>query len=69
MHDLRKLIAQNGDLSLESLRLIWRGNVLHDNKNGDDALVQLSNGGLHLNFALFIVSTIFSFCSNKCVLV
>ncbi|CDP12989.1 unnamed protein product [Coffea canephora] len=44
VHDLRKLIAQNGDLPSENLTLIWRGNVLHDNKNGNDVIIQLKNG-------------------------
>ncbi|KAL3497731.1 hypothetical protein ACH5RR_040463 [Cinchona calisaya] len=44
VQDLRKLIAQNGNLPVESLKLIWRGNVLHDSKNEDDTLIQLNNG-------------------------
>ncbi|KAL5550917.1 hypothetical protein UlMin_001093 [Ulmus minor] len=44
VYDLRKLIAGNNHLPLENLRLILRGNVLHDSKNGDDAYLQLSDG-------------------------
>ncbi|PON57086.1 Ubiquitin domain containing protein [Parasponia andersonii] len=44
VHDLRKLIAGNNHLPIENLRLILRGNVLRDSKNGDDAYLQLSNG-------------------------
>ena len=55
MHDLRKLIAQNGDLPSENLTLIWRGNVLHDNENGNDVIIQLKNGGPLLNFSFSVV--------------
>ncbi|PON56874.1 Ubiquitin domain containing protein [Trema orientale] len=44
VHDLRKLIAGNNHLPIENLRLILRGNVLRDSKNGDDAYLQLNNG-------------------------
>ncbi|CAK9173372.1 unnamed protein product [Ilex paraguariensis] len=50
VYDLRKLIAGNDRLPLENLRLILRGNVLLDNKNGDDVFIQLNDGGLHLIF-------------------
>lgn len=55
VHDLRTLIAQNGDLPSENLTLIWRGNVLHDNKNGNDVIIQLNNGGQLLKFSFFVV--------------
>lgn len=45
MHDLRKLVAGNGHLPIENLRLILRGNVLHDTKDGDDVSLQLNDGG------------------------
>uniref|UniRef100_A0A2N9HMK5 Ubiquitin-like domain-containing protein n=1 Tax=Fagus sylvatica TaxID=28930 RepID=A0A2N9HMK5_FAGSY len=41
---LRKLIAENDHLPIENLRLILRGNVLHDCQNGDDVYLQLNNG-------------------------
>ncbi|KAM6557470.1 hypothetical protein CsatB_004489 [Cannabis sativa] len=44
VNDLKKLIAGNNCLPLENLRLILRGNVLRDNKNGDDTCIQLNNG-------------------------
>ncbi|KAF3449473.1 hypothetical protein FNV43_RR10201 [Rhamnella rubrinervis] len=44
VHDLRKLIAENNHLSIENLKLILRGNVLHDSKNGDEAYLQLNDG-------------------------
>lgn len=44
VHDLRKLIAGNGRLPIENLRLILQGNVLHDNKKGEDALVKFNDG-------------------------
>ncbi|CAI9095429.1 OLC1v1031382C1 [Oldenlandia corymbosa var. corymbosa] len=44
VYDLRKLIAENGNLRAENLSLIWHGNALHDHKNGDDSFVQLSDG-------------------------
>lgn len=42
--DLRKLIAENYQLPLEKLRLILRGNVLHDSKSGQNVLLQLGDG-------------------------
>lgn len=48
MHDLRKLIAENGHLPIERLRLILRGNVLHDSKSAQDVYLQLSDGGIVL---------------------
>ncbi|KAM1257858.1 hypothetical protein FF1_037510 [Malus domestica] len=44
VHDLRKLIAENGHLPIERLRLILRGNVLHDSKSAQDVYLQLSDG-------------------------
>lgn len=44
VRDLRKLIAGNNHLPIENLRLILRGNVLHDSKHGEDAFLQLNNG-------------------------
>lgn len=41
---LRKLIAENDHLPVENLRLILRGNVLHDCQNGDDVYLQLNSG-------------------------
>lgn len=47
MHDLRKLIAGNGCLPIDNLKLILRGNVLHDSKNGDDISIQFKDGGVY----------------------
>ncbi|KAL2518081.1 ubiquitin family protein [Abeliophyllum distichum] len=44
VHDLRKLIAGDSHLPIDDMRLIFRGNVLLDNKNGDAAIVQLHDG-------------------------
>ncbi|CAL2258826.1 unnamed protein product [Prunus armeniaca] len=44
VHDLRKLIAENGHLPIEKLRIILGGNVLHDSKSGHDEYLQLSDG-------------------------
>ncbi|PSR91648.1 Large proline-rich protein [Actinidia chinensis var. chinensis] len=44
VQDLRKLIAGNASLPIDNLRLVLRGNVLHDNKNGQDEFIQLNNG-------------------------
>ncbi|BBH02917.1 ubiquitin family protein [Prunus dulcis] len=44
VHDLRKLIAENGHLPIEKLRIILGGNVLHDSKSGHDVYLQLSDG-------------------------
>ncbi|CAN6712242.1 unnamed protein product [Malus baccata var. baccata] len=44
VHDLRKLIAENGHLPIERLRLILRGNVLHDSKSAQDVYLQLNDG-------------------------
>ncbi|XP_057977015.1 uncharacterized protein LOC131164078 [Malania oleifera] len=44
VRDLRTLIAGNGCLPIENLRLILRGDVLHDTKNGDDVYLPLSDG-------------------------
>nr|XP_011465170.1 PREDICTED: uncharacterized protein LOC101314569 isoform X2 [Fragaria vesca subsp. vesca] len=42
--DLRKLIAENYQLPLEKLKLIMRGNVLHDSKSGQDVNLHLKDG-------------------------
>lgn len=39
------MVASNGHLPVENLRLISRGNVLHDTKDGDDIFLQLNDGG------------------------
>ncbi|XP_052170567.1 uncharacterized protein LOC127786891 [Diospyros lotus] len=44
VQDLRKLIAGNDQLPIENLKLIFRGNVLHDKKNALDEFIQLNNG-------------------------
>ncbi|KAK3014190.1 hypothetical protein RJ639_008691 [Escallonia herrerae] len=44
VRDLRKLIAENGRLPIEHLRLVLRGNVLHDSKNGDNVSICFNNG-------------------------
>lgn len=55
MCDLRQLIAEDGKLPIENLRLIFQGNVLHDNSgNGEDVYLKLNDGGM----SLFV----FSFC-------
>ena len=46
VQDLRKLITENSHLPIDNLRLVLRGNVLHDNKNGQDEFIQLNNGGI-----------------------
>ncbi|KAF5759726.1 putative SAYSvFN domain-containing protein [Helianthus annuus] len=44
VRDLRNLIAGNGGLALENLKLVLQGNVLHDSKYGDDVSVHFNNG-------------------------
>lgn len=44
VRDLRKLVAGNEQLPIESLRLISRGSALHDSKNGEDVCIQLADG-------------------------
>lgn len=44
VRDLRNLIAGNGRLPLENLRLVLQGNVLHDSKYGDDISVHFNKG-------------------------
>ncbi|KAL6979837.1 hypothetical protein U1Q18_021493 [Sarracenia purpurea var. burkii] len=44
VQDLRKVVAGNAHLPIENLRLILRGNVLHDNRTGLDEFIQLNNG-------------------------
>ncbi|XP_074325907.1 uncharacterized protein LOC141663960 [Apium graveolens] len=44
VHDLRKLVAENGRLPIENLRLILRGKVLHDSKDGNDLFIKLCDG-------------------------
>ncbi|PIN24749.1 hypothetical protein CDL12_02515 [Handroanthus impetiginosus] len=43
--ELRKLIAGTSQLPPENMRLVFRGNVLHDSENGDDLLVKLHDEG------------------------
>lgn len=43
--DLRKLIAEDKNLPIEDLRLVLRGNVLHDRGgNGEDVYLKLNDG-------------------------
>ncbi|KAL8216396.1 hypothetical protein R6Q57_023233 [Mikania cordata] len=44
VRDLRNLIARNGHMPLENLKLVLQGNVLHDSKYGDDVYVHFNNG-------------------------
>ncbi|XP_071696041.1 uncharacterized protein [Rutidosis leptorrhynchoides] len=44
VRDLRNLIAGNGRLPLENLKLVLHGNVLHDSKYGDDISVHFKKG-------------------------
>ncbi|KAL8112640.1 hypothetical protein AgCh_020084 [Apium graveolens] len=44
VHDLRKLVAENGRLPIENLRLILRGKVLRDSKDGNDLFIKLCDG-------------------------
>lgn len=44
VHDLRKLIAEKSHLPIGDLRLILRGKVLDDTKDGDDMCVELIDG-------------------------
>ncbi|KNA10761.1 hypothetical protein SOVF_141360 [Spinacia oleracea] len=44
VRDLRKLVAVNKNLPIESLKLISRGSALHDSENGEDVRVQLADG-------------------------
>ncbi|KAF8380676.1 hypothetical protein HHK36_028166 [Tetracentron sinense] len=44
VHDLRKLIAGDSHLPIEYLKLILRGKILHDNKDGDDVYLRLNDG-------------------------
>lgn len=46
--ELRKLIAGTSHLPLNSMRLVCRGNVLHDSTDGDDLFVQLQDGGMNI---------------------
>uniref|UniRef100_A0A2P2IWJ8 Ubiquitin-like domain-containing protein n=2 Tax=Rhizophora mucronata TaxID=61149 RepID=A0A2P2IWJ8_RHIMU len=43
VRDLRKLIAENNRLPIESLKLIFRGNVVNDSKDDDDVYLRLNN--------------------------
>lgn len=49
---MRKLVAENRHLPIENLRLILRGNVLHDSRDEDD--IRLNNGGTCLFFSVRI---------------
>ncbi|KAL7123644.1 hypothetical protein ACP275_01G118600 [Erythranthe tilingii] len=42
--ELRKLIGGTSHLPVENMKLVFRGNVLHDTINGDDLLLQLHDG-------------------------
>ncbi|KAL0324701.1 UNVERIFIED_CONTAM: hypothetical protein Scaly_2437200 [Sesamum calycinum] len=42
--ELRELIAGTSHQPLKNMRLVCRGNVLHDSTDGDDLLVQLQDG-------------------------
>ncbi|XP_075508731.1 uncharacterized protein LOC142545429 isoform X2 [Primulina tabacum] len=44
VRELRRLIAGNSLKPIEEIKLIFRGNVLSDNANGDDLSVQFQNG-------------------------
>ncbi|KAI7734074.1 hypothetical protein M8C21_012201 [Ambrosia artemisiifolia] len=44
VRDLRNLIAGNGCMPLENLKLVLQGNLLHDSKYGDDVSVHFNNG-------------------------
>ncbi|XP_073043032.1 uncharacterized protein [Primulina eburnea] len=44
VRELRRLIAGNTLKPIEEIKLIFRGNVLSDNANGDDLSVQFQNG-------------------------
>lgn len=44
VRDLRKLVADNKQLPIGSLRLISRGSALHDSKNGEDFYINLADG-------------------------
>ncbi|WCJ20669.1 ubiquitin family protein [Euphorbia peplus] len=49
VRDLRKLIAENKHLPIDNLRLILRGTVLHDNRDGeDDIQLQVNNDDVFL---------------------
>ncbi|XP_043693921.1 uncharacterized protein LOC122644606 [Telopea speciosissima] len=42
--DLRNLISKNCQLPIDHLKLILRGEILYDSKNGDDVSLRLSDG-------------------------
>lgn len=48
VRELRRLIAGTSHKPIEEIKLIFRGNVLSDNANGDDLSVQFQNGGLSM---------------------
>lgn len=52
MRDLRRLIASKDHLPIDNLSLILRGTALSDMKNGDDARIELNDGGIILNIIL-----------------
>ncbi|XP_010269974.1 PREDICTED: uncharacterized protein LOC104606454 isoform X1 [Nelumbo nucifera] len=53
VQDLRNLIAKDGHLPVDHLKLILRGETLHDKKNGDDVQLQLKDGGCaHLPYSM-----------------
>ncbi|KAL9254249.1 hypothetical protein AKJ16_DCAP14911 [Drosera capensis] len=44
VNDLRKMLAENKALPIESLSLILRGSLLLDKKNGEDVVIELGEG-------------------------
>lgn len=59
VHDLRKLIAGASHLPMDEMKLIFRGNALLDNKNGDAAMIQLHDGGLSFIYCCYLVNCAF----------
>ncbi|KAI4371492.1 hypothetical protein MLD38_019720 [Melastoma candidum] len=41
---LREIVAEKSRLSVQNLKLVYRGNVLHDKKGGDDSHVDFTDG-------------------------
>ncbi|KAK9095395.1 hypothetical protein Scep_026864 [Stephania cephalantha] len=42
--DLRNMIAANGHLPIEQLKIVLKGEMLNDSKNGEDVYIQLKDG-------------------------
>ncbi|KAK9144449.1 hypothetical protein Sjap_004352 [Stephania japonica] len=42
--DLRDMIAANGHLPIEQLKIVLNGEMLNDSKNGEDVYIQLKDG-------------------------